>query len=326
MSNWDSSAIPSFNEARERAAYRLRRYLSGAPDQVLDERLNDIASNIFTFTKDGKVGLVEEGARDIWAGLLTHLCAECESRGRDPVQVDSIRERTFTQETLAKFRQQPHALTRQVEGPVFCRYGDRQWMEALQAEGALLLRPASYYSRSTLDHARRDDELNYLSYVCPHDYDLGLVDARIASLYPSRSFGEILHRKPSDHYLYSVSAGFHVRIYADFFADACLIIRDQVEFERRLAAAAKRALPGWHIEFGNVCYGDPFSKPVVLPNHGAQIFFLKHARYMYQREFRLIALPPENLTTPLPDLPLAIGSLRDITELVLLKGHPFARQ
>ncbi len=318
-------AMQLFNEDRERLVYRLRRYLSGASDRILDERLTDIAQNIYTFTRDGQVGLVENGARDLWAGLLAHLNIECETRGRETVRPERIGGLTFTRENLAKFLQQPDVLRRSFDAPIYCRYGDRQWMEALQKDGAALLRPASYYSSSTLNAARRDDELTYLSYVCPNDYDLGLVDARLARLNPGRSFGEIVHRKPSDHYLYSVSTGFHVRLYADFFANTCLVIRDQAEFERRLVACVRAALPDWYIEFGNVWYGDPFSKPVILPNEGAQIFFLKHIRYMYQCEFRLVALPLAASNKPLPSLPISLGDLRDITELVPLEGHPFAQ-
>ncbi len=306
--------------------YRLRRYLTGASDSVLAARLSDIAANIYTFTGDGKVGLVEAGARDVWAALLAHLNFECESRGRDPLDLDGIRELTFTQQNLLKFRRQPHILERMKENAVFCRYGERKWIKDMQDSGSILLRAASYYSDNSLDPARRDDELNYTAYVCPHDYDLGLVDPRIARLVPQRSFGEIVHRKPSDHYLYSVTAGFHISLYADFFVDACLVIKDQAEFERRLVAGVAKVLPGWRIDFREAWYGDPFAQSLILPNRDTEIFFLKHIRYMYQREFRLVALPPKELERPLPDLPVFVGSLHDITELVPLEGHPFARQ
>ena len=70
---------------------------------------------------------------------------------------------------------------------------------------------------------------------------------------------------------------------------------------------------------------DPYFVLQLLPNAGAEMFFFKHIRFMYQHEWRLVALPPPHLKGPEGPVYLQLGDLREISQLILLKGHPFER-
>jgi hypothetical protein len=301
--------------------YRFRRYLSGSSDQELVQRLHDIAVNLYTFTSDGKIGVLQNDRRDYWLEKLEHLIVENGVRDRDPLKDSDLKDWVFTKNTLEKLRSQPDALKMVSVPGYFYRFGRRQNMQALMENGQMYLQPASYYSSRALDLARRDDELNFRTHVCPHDYDLNVLDPVIRKLLPQRCYKYIDQRKPSDYYLFCLGVSFEVRLFADFKAQACLIIRDQPEFERRLTKAVSRELPGWLVKFDAARYVDPYNMPSRLPGEATDMPFYKHHSYMYQSEFRLVALPPNG--NHLPAKLLEIGGLADISELVVLNGDPF---
>jgi hypothetical protein len=72
------------------------------------------------------------------------------------------------------------------------------------------------------------------------------------------------------------------------FDSTCVVIKDPEEFLARVQAAISPALPGWRCIAAPVEYFDPFfSRPHQM---AAQLF--KHFRYCYQKEFRLLWVPP----------------------------------
>lgn len=304
--------------------YRLRRYLAGSTDEELIARFRDIALNSFTFTSAGQVGMHPQASvHEMWAEQLVHLATECATRDRDPLDGFDLKDFVFTKGNLEAFRKQQHVLAFRPTGPIFCRYGRLEHMTALRERGEVLLRPASCYSAGSLDSARRDDELVLRTYVCPHDYDLGLVDRRLRKHHPERCFIHLDHEKPTDFFMLCLTAGFEIRLFADFGANACLVIHDQGEFERRLTAGFREALPGWGLHFAQARYVDPYHMPMVLDDDGADLAFWKHFRYMYQKEWRMVALPPPGEGSPLEKQHLQLGSLSDISEVIALDGDPF---
>ena len=304
--------------------YRLRRYLAGATTEELLARARDVAFNSFTFTAGGQVApLSREDVRGVWHDCTIHLAVEGSMRKVEPFDAFDLKGFVFTKRNLEAFRQQPHVLQRQVGGGVFCRYGRLEHMGAFRDRGEILLRGASYYSHKALDSARRDDELVLRTYLCPHDYDLGFVAPALLSHAPQRCFTHLDQRKPTDFYLFCFTAGFEIRLFADFKANACVVIHDQSEFERRLIRGARHALPGWNVQVDHARYHDPYNMPRPISDHGAEVLFCKHFGYMYQREWRLVVRPEPPTAGPLPDLAVSIGSLTDISELVVLSGDPF---
>jgi hypothetical protein len=90
--------------------------------------------------------------------------------------------------------------------------------------------------------------------------------------------------------------------------DACVVIRDPVKFEERLCKAVAEHLPGWIGMGGPVRYLDPFN----CKKDDMSVFFGKHHKYSYQREYRCAWLPPGDPAGKLEPFFAEMGSMRDI--------------
>jgi hypothetical protein len=304
-------------------------YLQAASQEQLESRLADILRNIYTLTGDGKLGsLPPERGGLVWEQKLTDLNLEYYRRSQDMEAIARPEHLPFHQAALDLVKANSRLRCHLDRKPVFCRYGELRWMRELYEEGKLLLSPASHYLAAEHGLARQDNELLLTTFVSPYHYDLGMLHPRTAPhLPPDRCWLELEHRKPSDHYLYCLTVTFDFRYFVDFGAEtapaeACVLIHDQAQFEERLIAAVSRVLPSWHVSFGMVRYVDPYFIIEELPGVGADIFYYKNFRYMYQMEYRLVALPPRSaihsLEASLDRLPVTLGSLVDIADLLTL--------
>jgi len=187
-------------------------------------------------------------------------------------------------------------------------------MTALFEEGQLRVQPASEYAKPDHNGAVRDDELALEVYLyltretirnvvsnpqdVPEDLEWKRVDFRFS--------------RPNDFWLYCVTSSAEPRLFVDFNAAACVIIRDREEFRRRLLAAGAAAFPGARSRDGNAIYIDPLrprSARIDVP-------LSKHFKYAYQVEHRFVWEPAS--TNPLTYRDVVLGSLNDIAELVLL--------
>jgi hypothetical protein len=101
------------------------------------------------------------------------------------------------------------------------------------------------------------------------------------------------------------------RLFHDFRADSCLVIHDADKFMNRLTKAVIRTYPEYAVSGKSVRYFDPFDC-TEKPN----VFFLKPFSYAYQREFRLIFIPPHPIKQLAPFF-IQIGSLEDCAELIV---------
>jgi hypothetical protein len=308
-----------------RFQYRVRPYLGGASEEQLRDRLSDILRNFSALTGEGKLSLlpVDQGGL-VWAQKLTDLQLEYHGRNQDVEAAARPEHIPFNLAALELVRANSGLVRHLSRKPVYCRFGELRWMKALHEQGELLLSPASFYRAAEHGVARQDDELLLPTMISPYDYDLGLVDPRLAERLPERCWIDLQHKKPCDHYLFCLTVAFDFRYFLDFGAggapaEACVLIHDQLKFDERLIAAVRRVLPGWHVSLGGVKYVDPYFIPQMLPNAGDEIFYFKNFRFMYQREYRLVALPPPGGGNKvLQRLPVALGSLGDISELVTL--------
>jgi hypothetical protein len=209
---------------------------------------------------------------------------------------------------------------------IYCKFGQSHWIDALVNSGKLRLSPASFYNSPGLGGARYDDELRIRTEITPYDHDLGLIPPILIERFPTRRWATIRYSKPSDHYIYCVTCLFNFRYFVDFQTvaapvNSCAIISDQTEFENRMINAIRLALPTWHVSFECAKYVDPFTVIALLAKDPRVLFPIKELRFMYQREFRLIATPPESAwpTPKLDFLPICIGPLHDIARIVTLK-------
>ena len=104
------------------------------------------------------------------------------------------------------------------------------------------------------------------------------------------------------------------RLFLDFdHADACLLITNPQKFIERLNKAFEQATAGFIAVVNPVRYIDPLNTRL----DEIEIFFCKHFRYAYQKEFR-IAWLPHKPCQQLDYIYLTLGSLEDICELITL--------
>ena len=125
-------------------------------------------------------------------------------------------------------------------------------------------------------------------------------------------------RMETDYWMFCMADVLDQRLFADFEAHCCLIIRRRPFVERVLHAATLQ-LPNVDPYLGRVQYVDPLGAwPAgvrvtrCMPIHMTKVF-----RYAYQREVRL-AFPPRRFQERLKPRSLRIKPVFDIAELVPL--------
>ena len=96
-------------------------------------------------------------------------------------------------------------------------------------------------------------------------------------------------RSKTNYYVYCLSLSFTPRLFLDFDADACLIIRKPNDFQKMLLSIFESKMQGWTGTGERVVYIDPLNCPLAH----IDVFSSKHFRYAYQREYRLIWLPSD---------------------------------
>jgi hypothetical protein len=100
--------------------------------------------------------------------------------------------------------------------------------------------------------------------------------------------------------------------------DTCVVVTRPDEFKRRIREAIASKLPSWKLLDSSVLYGDSFfSRAHQLVPH-----MCKHFRFEYQKEYRLLWLPPqsERSTNSIPPeyVYFDLGPLTDCARLVWL--------
>jgi hypothetical protein len=304
-----------------RQVYREGRYCRHLSQRELNQRVRDVFLNMMRVTPETKVGLPAMDATGIrWMELWTHVLEEMRLR-HGPYPAGFTRDILYS-EPLPDFAGELASKAAAVlsqrglkQGDVFIKYGKPEHMAALLEHGAIRVQCASYYG--TLDHngAIRDDELSLpLSFsltredilklvVNPQDVPGGPFDQRM----------DLSYRSDRDYWLYCVTTSVEPRLFVDFMATACVIIKDKERFRRLLRAQSAVSFPNTTYHDGRAVYIDP-----LLPS-SARIFIpiSKHFRYAYQEEFRFVWRP----NTPvqrLSHVDLEVGPLASIAELVML--------
>jgi hypothetical protein len=318
-----SVRIPSDEACRFQ--YRVRPYLGKATHEDLEARLDDILRNIYCFTPDCKIGpLPRDRGCALWMQKLVDLQVELYRRGIDIEEFGGFESMPWNARALELMRKNMPLTAWQSRAGLFCKYGEERWLRLAQERGQIRLAPASYYRGAEHNTARHDDELTLRTYVTPYDYDLGWLHESMLRVIPPRGWGTLVEHKPSDHLIYCVTVRFDFRFFFDFGtesgpAEACLVVRDQDAFEQRLVASVSNRLPGWSIRLDAVHYVDPYTLIAQIGWAGQEMYLFKPFRYMYQGEHRLIAVPPPGHAEALTHVDIEVGSLQDISELLLLQ-------
>lgn len=291
--------------------YHRRRYLQHASTEELAQRQADLFVNIVTIGADGQP-VVYDG--EPLRRLLAHVQAEFQLRGL-PFD-DSFTQGPYRYHKRAAELWQSE---RQAEGSYLLKFGNVGWMTQTLEEGLIRVGNAKGYDSSSLGPAIQDCEVEFTE-EC---FGMTAEAVRNGAKIPLETIGNIrrVSECVTDFYIASFGLKYDYRLFDDFSRenkhhyDACLVIRHPEEFLSRMREEGDRKLPGWGFCALPVSYRDPYHR--TPDRNGIDVFFTKHFRYTYQREFRMVWIPPaaqDNLTPVI----FKLGSLCDCSRLLTL--------
>lgn len=318
--------------------YVANRYCRYETRQELHQRYQDIWGNVQVLTKSGKMGLTTD---ENWYRLQQHVITEMLKRGEPPTRSNQdprVQEaQPFFDGELCR-KAAGVVLAQGTDHDVIVKYGKREHIEALFHRGEVYLNSATSFNESVHNQAVRDDELainfkgGYTRETHPmHFYDRDQpppehVVERGAGFRPIYELPELsvdqyataTIRMNTDYWMFCMADILDQRLFADFEADSCLIIRRK-PFVERVLRMARLQLPNVQGHFGRVRYIDPLGAwsagtcvTSSIPIHMTKVF-----RYAYQREVRFVFLPKRSQERLEPRF-LQIGPISDIAEFVPL--------
>lgn len=298
--------------------YSRERYLEGLTDDEVMQRAEDALVNTHNFEEPSAL-VVDVADASIVRSLarLTEAVAEMRLRhgGTTERWMAELLPRWALPEPGRPLIERVNTYIKGVtEHPSdgLVKYGRREHLAPMLERGRVRLAPAAAYADPSLNRARQATELELEVFVDTTRTRFQVLDEAgeevLGTLSPPRA--TITRRARSNYLVLCTSRRLSARLFFDFDADACLVVRDRAEFVRRLTAAVSDALPGWAFSQGDVRYFDPFS-----PDAGrASIPFFKPVRYEYQHEHRIAVVPPESTDT-LDPVFVELGPLHDIATL-----------
>ena len=318
--------------------YDANQYCRYETRQELQQRFQDIWVNTQILTRSGKLGLTTDKN---WYRLQQHVIVEMLLRGEPPTPSNRdprVNEaRPFFDGELCR-KAASVVSVRGTDRDVLVKYGKREHMEALLQDGRLYLNSATSYNESVHNQAVQDEELTIDfkgGFICAshpiqfyerknpppaHVANSGDGFRTIFELpeLNREQYATMTIRMVTDYWMFCMANCLDQRLFADFQADSCLIIRRQ-PFVKRLLRMAMLQVPNAERHFGRVQYVDPLGalSGGATVAHSIPIHMTKVFRYAYQREVRL-ALLPRNFRQRLEPRTLHIGSITDIAEILHL--------
>ncbi len=302
-----------------RLAYHKHRYCQHLSQSELNRRIRDIFLTMLTLTPEAKIGappITPEGIR--WFELWTHVLEEMALRfGPYPA---GLSEEILHSEPFPDFAGDLTAkvatkLQHLQSSNVFIKFGSPDYMLGLYERGAIRIQPASYYRQPNFNGAIRDDELALdVSLHLNRDAIVKMVSnpEDIPASQQSERL-DINFASMTDYWLYCVTTDVGPRLFIDFEAQACVVIKDLKRFTRMIQQAVASKVSQAQFRSGAVTYIDP-----VLPCvTSIDVPMSKHFRYTHQHEHRFIWLPREPAAS-LTYLDVELGSLKDCAELIFV--------
>ena len=275
--------------------YRNDRYLWHLSDLELSERYHDVMNKETVLGESNKIAprfVNDEGFSELNAktplAKMTALQEECRIRYREPYPQHQnirvfVRPNTEEEQELAVL-----ALDALKEaGPnALLRFGAAEHEQRSYETGGMRLSLASSHAAHSIDdNARRDEECSIVMnpaegkkrVSCP-DYN-----AWCATKVPE-------------------SAPDVVRLFGDFKANSCIVIRDGRGFLADFMHEVQRQAPGRSVFSGKVRYIDPVLDHVASEG----VPTTKHFRFQHQLEVRVVCF---GNPTPLDHMYVALGCL-----------------
>ena len=304
-----------------RRMYRANRYCRHLSQKELNQRVRDVFLNILRLTPQAQIGLPPmdpEGIRGM--ELWTHVLEEMALR-HGPFPNGFTREILHTEpfpDLVGELgKKSAHVLAQKglKPGNVLIKFGKAEHLRALLERGAMRVQPASYYATPSHNGAIRDDELTLplsLSLTREDILKVVLNPQDVPEDAPDQRL-DFTYQAGTDYWLYCLTTAIEPRLFVDFQADACVIIKDRERFQKLITLQSAKNFPGTAHRYGNAKYIDP-----LLPSTAIiDVPMSKHFRYEYQKEFRFVWRPMKP-TANLSHVDLEIGCIKDIAELIVV--------
>ena len=305
-----------------RMKYRIRRYLEHLNEDDLVKRVKDLLANITALTKVDdtfKIGLqpIGEGG-DYWIELLTHVLEECILREYEypapfAYKLNDFQIPKHDWSGLLK-AQQAFKLMNLKEGNFLVKFGKYEYLRSIIDTGLVRIMPASCYEDPSLNPAIRDSELEISFLGLPSESKIeafcGKTGESKGTIEP---IGNIKYTKQSstNYYVYCLASAYLPRLFGDFEADCCLIIKNPSQFVERIKLAFQKKHPDFSPFSKAIHYFDPLNSKTT----NLDVFFSKHFRYSYQKEYRIIWIPPK-ASMALDPVFLELGNLNDYCKII----------
>jgi len=330
-----------FDEAEDWAReYDENRYLRFETRQELNQRFQDLVTNITILTDSGKVGISDEKG---WHRLFHHVIAEMWMRGQPPQAFNldpTVKQAILFPDPDLCARASEVVSERSKRGEVLVKYGRECHMRRLYDGGHVYMNSASYYDQPGLhNQAVYDKErsgvykgvfewLATRTYIkreeCGPDPHLDPAKGHLAIYHAAKAtqdeYCPVEIGVYSDYWMYCMSDSLIPRLFSDFDADSCVVL-DRQEFANRVAQAWRRSASAkvTKMHVGRVEYDDPVGAYTAMTSgtYKANIHFNKTFRYAYQNELRFVIEPHVNHDN-LDAIEFELGSLHDIGELIVL--------
>lgn len=310
-----------------RLQYREDRYMRDISTADLLTRAGDLISAMLCYTSDGKVGIEPINVAELSSmERFAHALEEMRLRGLSHRQAGIQKALNVPQPEQVRRAIGVLAGTSFRAGePILVKFGRREHMSALFFEGKGRISPASYYDDPSLGRARADNEGRMAAFLHPVDAHRymgvrqdrgGATGVNIDVPYLGSTQMELYSK--TDFYVYCMAEACDARLFEDFGADACVVITDPGAFKTALEQSISPLLASWNHFNATVDYFDPFfARP-----HQMAPQLAKHFRFSYQKEYRLLWIPPcpEDLASlpRLDHLPFEVGPLTSYAKLITL--------
>lgn len=273
-----------------RRQYANAPYLEAASRAALGQRFADISANLFRLQEQGAFRPAPVN-RDIrktgWWEMVSDVMTECDRRGFHFSEIGKLAKRRQDQWPLEGTPRGYAILGGSVPpNPCLVRVSKQQYVADALLEGRFFIKPATSYDDPSLNAAVRDDEL-MIARVAPlrglHSQMYDATGSRVEGV-PLRAEVSFSQRMTGDYFVLCFSQSYDYAYLDDFTADSALIITDRARFLEELRRAAAVARPDLEMSSGPVRYYDPYLHRV----SARWIPMLKHFRYAYQDEFRVV--------------------------------------
>jgi hypothetical protein len=305
-----------------RRNYREFRYCKHLSRIELNARIRDILVVMLALTPDAQIGLVPFGQQGgYWLELWTHVLEEMVLRyGPYPAGFarDILHSEPFPDFVGSIAQRAARVLQDLPAGKVAIKFGKPEHMCSLYERGALRIQPASFYSRPDHNGAVRDDELALGISLTLNRDDIVKIVANPGDV-PSRIQDQridVTYKSQTDYWLYCLTTSVQSRIFVDFNAEACVVIKDIPRFVNAIDRAFAPYAESAELRHGNVKYIDPLrpQTPVI------DVPMSKHFRYAYQQEYRCVWFPVQQ-RGELKHIDVELGGLQDYADLIILPSE-----